>query len=342
MNLEKNLTTKIKEYAYDLGFSLIGITNSEEIGNIDFYNQWIENGYAGEMEYLKRNIEKRHNPKELLPETKSIVCLAYNYYTNYEPKKFKIAKYALNNDYHDFFKEKINLLFEYIKTLDPSITGRTYVDTAPILERELAVRAGLGWIGKNTLLVNNKKGSYFLLGEIFLNIDLNYDNPFNKNHCGSCNRCMIACPTNAIIKEGVLDASKCISYLTIESKNNIPEEHINNLNGYILGCDICQDVCPWNKTFASITHEENFQKRPWIDNLDIEDLLKLDQETFSKTFKNSPIKRAKLKGFLRNIIAMISKSKDKKYLSILDELAKNEEEIIKNQAILAIKKINEQ
>lgn len=190
------------------------------------------------------------------------------------------------------------------------------------------------------MLINNQKGSYFLLGELFLDIELEYDLPFEKNLCGSCNRCMEACPTNAIISEGVIDANKCISYFTIESKTEIPEALSDKTENYILGCDICQDVCPWNKKFSFLTTDDNFKIRPFLENAELDDFLSLDQDNFSKNFKNSPIKRAKLRGFLRNVISVISASKDKKFISILEEFLNHEDELIREQARISIKIIN--
>lgn len=332
---KKELSQKIKAYAQELGFDLVGITSSEKVESISFYNTWLENGFAGEMDYLKRNIEKRAEPELLLPNTKSIVCVGLNYYSKVETKGYKVAKYALGDDYHTFLKDKLQLLFDYIKKLVPELEGRVYTDTAPILERELAKRAGLGWLGKNTMLINRNKGSYFLLGEVFLNIALEYDT-FHQDLCGNCNRCMVACPTDALIEPKVLDSNLCISYLTIENKKEIPVNLAKKMENNIFGCDICQDVCPWNKKFAYHTTLTEVQPRSWLSEKEIEALLNFDQETFSKTFKNSPIKRSKLRGFLRNIISAISNSQELKYIPILEKLALHEDELVKKQALMTL------
>lgn len=335
---KKELSEKIKSYAKELGFELVGITSSEKITNISFYNNWISNGFASDMDYLKRNIDKRENPSLLFENTKSIVCVGFNYYTDYKPKKYKIAKYALNNDYHDFMKKKLESLLSYIHSFNPEAKGRAYVDTAPILEKPLAMRAGLGWVGKNTLLINNKKGSYFLLGELFLDIELDYDLPFSKSMCGACNKCINNCPTNALDEVNGLNSNLCISYLTIESKKEIPESLSGKTSKYIFGCDICQDVCPWNR-FAFLSNEDEVQARSWIDNMTIEEILNLKQEDFSRIFKNSPIKRAKLRGFLRNTLAMIGTTKDEKYIPLIKELVNHDDDMVKNQALITLKSI---
>lgn len=332
------LTEKIKQKAYELGFSLFGVTDSSNISDIDFYKQWIIDGYAADMDYLKRNIEKRENPQLLLENTKSIICVGLNYNQNINYDNFKIAKYALGDDYHFFLKDKLKELFLYIKELYPQVEGREYTDTAPILERSLAKRAGLGWIGKNTMLINPKKGSYYLLGELFLNIDLEYSNPI-KSFCGTCTRCIDACPTDALIEAGKLDSNLCISYLTIESKNEISENLTEKLENYIFGCDICQDVCPWNKSFATYSDLSETFPRDWIKEKTIDEILNMNQDEFSKIFKNSPLKRTKLKGLIRNTIAMISKTKNKKYIDILENIRYKHGDIVDKQIDIAIKKI---
>lgn len=334
----KELTEKIKIFSKELGFTLVGITTPEKVPDIDYYKSWLEEGFAGEMDYLKRNIEKREDPELLLPGTRSIICLGLNYYLPVSQNDFKVARYALGDDYHFFMKEMISHLIDKIKALVPEVKGRPYVDTAPILERSLAKRAGLGWIGKNTLLINPARGSYFLLGELFLNLELEYDQPV-RDHCGTCTLCIDACPTGAFVEAGKLDSNLCISYLTIEAKQEIPENLTGYMAGNIFGCDICQDVCPWNKKFSVPSEIKEIQPREWLKHKTPEDLLNMSREDFSRQFKNSPVKRPKLKGFLRNIIAVISSSKDKKYLPVLEKLTKHEDLVVRKQAEFAIKKL---
>lgn len=337
---KSEITHLIKKKSQELGFDLFGITSSENIEDISKYKTWIENGFAGEMDYLKRNIEKRENPELLFPETKSIICLGINYNQKIEFDEFKIAKYALGDDYHTFIKDKIRELFLFIKGFYPELIGREYTDTAPILERSLAKRAGLGWIGKNTMLINPQKGSYFLLGELFLNIELEYDSPI-KSLCGNCTRCIDSCPTDALISAGQLNSNLCIAYLTIESKNEIPDNLSDKMENYIFGCDICQDVCPWNKKFSSYSEINETLPREWITNKSLTDLLNMQQEEFSAIFKNSPVKRSKLKGLIRNVIAMISKSKNVQYIDILENIKSKHGEIVDKQIDLAMSKIKE-
>ncbi|GIW22151.1 MAG: epoxyqueuosine reductase [Candidatus Sericytochromatia bacterium] len=295
-NIEK-LTNQIKNYALEIGFDLVGITSPEEIEEFKYFKNSLDNGYLSGMEYLYKYQDKRKYPKLLFEDTKSIISLGLNYYTDFKQKNLKIAKYALGDDYHIFMKEKINLLLEYIKTLKNNVEGKVYVDTAPILERSLAKRAGLGWIGKNTMLINPKIGSYFYIGELFLNIELKYDNPI-KNYCGTCNECIKSCPTNAIVEPFVLNSNLCISYHTIESKDEKIPDNID-IKDNLFGCDICQDVCPWNKKFAKVSKLNQVQARSFFSNLkDI--ITNLTQEKFSTLFKNSAIKRAKFKGIMRN------------------------------------------
>lgn len=333
------ITENIKKEAQRLGFDLFGITSSAKIQDIDFYQSWVNNGYAAEMDYLKRNIDKRENPELLLPGTKSIICLGLNYNRKVNFNQFKIAKYALGDDYHTFLKNKIKQLFEYIKTIYPNVQGREYTDTAPILERSLAKRAGLGWIGKNSMLINPLKGSYFLLGELFLDIDLTANQNPIKNLCGNCTRCIDACPTDALISPSELNSNLCIAYLTIESKKEIPEQLSEKMSNYIFGCDICQDVCPWNKKFAYQSEFIETIPRDWIDNKSLIDLLNMEQDEFSKTFKNSPVKRSKLKGLIRNVIAMISSTKNPEYIPILENIKNKHDDIVSDQVDQTIKKI---
>ena len=338
MNQEQ-IRQNIQEEAHRLGFDLFGITTPEKITDINFYNQWLDNGFAGEMDYLKRNLEKRENPRLLLPGTKSIICLGMNYHQKIAFKDFKIAKYALGDDYHTFLKEQLHQLFLFIKNIYPHLEGREYTDTAPILERSLAKRSGLGWIGKNSMLINPLKGSYFLLGELFLNIDLEYNEKPFKNYCGNCTRCIDACPTSAIVAPGELNSNLCIAYLTIEAKTEIHPNLAAKMNEYIFGCDICQDVCPWNQKFAEESSIDQTKPREWINNKSIIELLEMEQAEFSQNFKNSPVKRSKLKGLIRNVIAMISKSENADYIPVLEKIRNKHGDIVNIQIESTIKNL---
>ena len=302
--IQKN-TEFIKTEAKKLGFSGCGISKarflSEEAKN---FEKWLSNGYQGSMSYLEKNIDKRLNPTILVPGSKSVISLAFNYFP---PKKlidnnnFIISKYAYGKDYHKVLKKKLKKLFFLMREKIGNIEGRVFVDSAPIHERAWAKLSGLGWVGKNSLLINKNQGSFFFLAEIICDLELEYDEPV-LNRCGNCSRCIDACPTDAITKAQVINAKKCISYLTIENKDNIPEELNDSMNNSIFGCDICQDVCPWNKN--SKPHEEiEFLPKKNLRKLRKKDWVELTEETFDRIFEGSAIKRTKYKGLKRNIRA---------------------------------------
>ena len=296
-------TEIIKRKAGDLGFSSCGISKirflKEEEKN---FEDWLNNGYQGSMNYLTKNFDKRLDPRKLVHGSKSIISLTYNYYP---PKKlvkknnFIISKYAYGKDYHRILKKKLRKLFFFIKENIGNVEGRVFVDSAPVHERAWAKLSGLGWIGKNSLLINKNMGSYFFIAEIISDLDLEYDSPVS-DMCGKCTRCIDACPTDAITKAQVIDAQKCISYLTIENKKEIPKELQKNMNGYIFGCDICQEVCPWNK-FSTPHNEESFLPNKEIKKYRKKDWIELTEETFNVIFKGSAVKRAKYSGLKRNI-----------------------------------------
>ena len=303
--IQKN-TEFIKTEAKKLGFSSCGISKarflSEEAKN---FEKWLSNGYQGSMSYLERNIDKRLDPTLLVPGSKSVISLAFNYFP---PKKlidnnnFIISKYAYGKDYHKVLKKKLKKLLFLMRERIGDIEGRVFVDSAPIHERAWAKLSGLGWVGKNSLLINKNQGSYFFLAEIICDLELEYDEPV-LNRCGNCSRCIDACPTGAITKAQVINAKKCISYLTIENKDNIPEELNDSMNNSIFGCDICQDVCPWNKN--SKPHEEiEFLPKKNLKKLRKKDWVELTEETFDRIFEGSAIKRTKYKGLKRNIRAV--------------------------------------
>ena len=307
--MSKNKITEIiKKKAVELGFSSCGISQARFLKEEEKkFEDWLNHGYHGSMDYLNKNFDKRLDPRKLVHGSKSVISLTYNYYP---PKKlvrknnFIISKYAYGKDYHKILKKKLRKLFFFMKENIGNIEGRVFVDSAPVHERAWAKLSGLGWIGKNSLLINKKMGSYFFIADIISDLDLEYDSPVS-DMCGKCTRCIDACPTDAITKAQVIDAQKCISYLTIENKKKIPKELQKNMNGYIFGCDICQEVCPWNR-FSKPHNEESFLPNKEIKKYRKKDWIELTEETFNIIFKGSAIKRTKYKGLKRNIKAYLN------------------------------------
>lgn len=292
------------ERATSYGFSEVRVSKAEfmeeEAQRLD---SWLKKGYQGEMSFLEEHFDKRVDPTKLIPGAKSVVSLLFNYYpeeTIETENNFKVARYAYGKDYHNFIRKKLRRLLRDLSGVVGNFNGRVFVDSAPILERDWAKRSGLGWIGKNTLLINKQKGSYFLLAELILDIEFEYDHPVT-DHCGTCTRCIDACPTNAIPEEGYfLDASKCISFLTIELKDKIPATFKESMNDWIFGCDICQEVCPWNR-FASPHAEDKLKPKVQLQEMRKSDWKEMTQEVFDQLFSGTPFKRVELERLQRNI-----------------------------------------
>ena len=283
---------KIEKRALELGFLGCGLVPVRKLGEEEErLRMWLDRGYQGDMSYLERNFEKRLDPSELVPGTKTMVCLAYNYFPRKLQKKEvpKIAKYAYGEDYHRVVKDRCYELLDYIKTLYPQIKSRIFVDSAPVMERQWAQLAGLGWIGKNSLILRKGTGSFFFLAEIFLDVLIESEIVLQSDHCGSCTRCIDACPTQAIVQDQVIDANKCISYLNIEKHGDLNNSEMGMMHGWLFGCDICQDVCPWNR-FSEPHNESRFEPSETI-NWDIEEWGKLEEQRFDNTFSKSPISR---------------------------------------------------
>ena len=300
-----NLSHIIKQKAFELGFSKIGIAKAqfyeEDKTNL---NYWLDNGYHGSMDWISRRRDEKSDIFKYYPNAKSVISVALNYFTGYSKDYFsnhKISNYAWGDDYHTLLKSKLYTLLDYIKNFDSNLNGICCVDTSPISEKVWAQRAGLGWIGKHTNLITKDFGTWVFLGEIVTNFELDYDKMFTTNLCGSCTACIEACPTDAIIGDYKLDANKCISYQTIENRKEIPNEFIGKMDDWIYGCDICQEVCPWNHRFSIISDETSFKPREFLKNNDINFIYNLNQEEFSKFFKNSAMKRTKHIGLKRNI-----------------------------------------
>lgn len=348
------LTEAIKAKAGELGFDLVGVTGAEPSAFAEEYRDWIAQGYAGEMEYLARNIERRLDPGELLPGARSIIVVGMNYYTDaeegpgtppHDPDRAIFARYARGDDYHDVMTKRLRELLRFLQEqAGPEAEGRVYVDAGPILEREVARRAGLGWFGKNTLLINTRRGSYFFLGEIVTNVALEHDMP-SVGGCGTCTRCLDACPTGAILEPYKIDSRRCLSYLTIELKGPLPEEFrpaLSASGNRIYGCDICQEVCPFNQRRSVPTTDPEFQPREITSNPRLVDLLLMSEEEFREKFKNSPAKRAKRRGLLRNVAIALGASDDPEAESALEQAATNDPEpLVREHAQWALDQINQ-
>ena len=300
-----NITERIKGKAHQLGFELVGVTPSHPPPDFDYFQWWLDQGYAGTMEYLKRGLERRGNPEIILPGVKSIICCAINYYTGDPPQGISdssrtIARYAWGEDYHEVILARLNQLEEFIQSeIDPKALTKSYVDTGAILERSYAERGGLGWIGKNTCLINNGLGSYLFLGELLTTLKLQYDHP-TFDQCGTCTRCLDACPTGALPEEYQMDARKCISYLTIEYRGEFTEEESKMTHQHLYGCDICQEVCPYNQRIPVTPLVEFQPTNPFLKQKP-EEWEYLDEEQFKQQTKNSSMNRIQWSQWRRNL-----------------------------------------
>ncbi len=303
----QDATNKIKAEATRLGFDACGIADAVYLDEDAIRLQaWLDKGYQGDMAYMERYFDLRTDPRKLVPGAKSVITLLLNYFPaqRQQVQAPKIAKYAWGLDYHYVIRNKLNELIAYIKENISTVEGRGFVDSAPVLERSWAIRSGLGWLGKNGNLITKHSGSFFFIATLITDLELTADAPFATDHCGTCTRCIDECPTKAIVAPGEIDGSKCISYLTIEQKDEeISKEFHDKMEGWMFGCDICQDVCPWNR-FSKPTTEAGFTPLPEVLNLSLQEWEEMTEETFKKTFKNSPISRPKYKGIQRNIRAL--------------------------------------
>lgn len=302
-NKKNHLTQKIKVEATRLGFSFCGISKAEFLEEeAPRLENWLKQNLHGEMYYMENHFDKRLNPRVLVEGSKSVISLMYNYYpsTQQRSDSYKISKYAYGEDYHHVIKDKLKELVQFITDEFGEINARIFTDSAPILERVWAKKSGLGWIGKNSMLINPKQGSFFFLAEIILDVEFDYDSPI-KDYCGTCTACVEACPTEAILPNKVVDGSKCISYFTIELKNEIiPKEVKGKFEDWMFGCDICQDVCPWNR-FSASTNELLFTPNQKLLNYTKKEWTEISEEIFNELFKKSAVKRTKFEGLKRNI-----------------------------------------
>lgn len=303
MQIQRN-TDLIRAEAQRLGFEFVGFARAERLEEeARKLEAWLQQGAHGKMAYMENHFDLRIDPTRLVPGAKSVICLTFNYFTpkkQHDPEAPKISRYAYGEDYHHVVKDRLNALLAFMQEQIGEINGRCFVDSAPVLEREWARRAGIGWNGRNTLTIHPKRGSNFFLAEIICDLPLLYDDPI-RDHCGTCRRCIDACPTQAISQEGyLLDASRCISYLTIELREEIPREFQDQTDNWMFGCDVCQDVCPWNR-FAKQHEEPSFEPPPDLLDMTKRDWIELTEETFGRVFRKSAVKRAKFAGLQRNI-----------------------------------------
>ncbi len=297
------ISNKIKQWAAELGFSHCGIAKAifleDEAPKLE---EWLKQNYQGEMHYMENHFDMRLDPRILVPEAKSVISLSYNYYTDLKQNSeaSKLSKYVYGEDYHHVVKDKLKILLQKIQQEIGDIHGRCFVDSAPVMERAWANRAGIGWIGKHSLLINKQQGSFFFLAELIVDAELEYDTAFITDHCGTCTACMDACPTDAIVENKVVDGSKCISYFTIELKDAIPAAYKDKFEDWMFGCDICQDVCPWNR-FAKPHNEPKFQPKQQLLSMNRKEWKEITEDVFNELFRNSAVKRTKYEGLKKNL-----------------------------------------
>ncbi len=345
------LETRIKDRARALGFELVGIAPAMPADGFDRLRAWLDRGYAGEMGYMQRHSDARRHPESILPNVCSVVMVGMNY----KPQAGRagsvsdrsathsgvIATYARGSDYHEVLRQRLKQLLKWVREERPECRGRAVVDTAPLLERDFARRAGLGWFGKNTMLIHKQLGSFFFLGGLLLDIELQTDTPFPTMHCGTCTACLDACPTQAFVAPGELDARRCISYLTIELRGSIPEALREPMGQWLFGCDVCQDVCPWNRK-APAGHEPLLQSHAEIAAIDPIELLGLSKEDFRRRFRGTALMRPGRAGMLRNAAIVLGNSGDESALSALERAMRDAEPVVREAAAWAHARIRAQ
>jgi epoxyqueuosine reductase len=308
---KSHLSSLIREQAREMGFDKVGIVPADSLEDEgERFMEWLVRGYHADMQWMARDVERRINPGQIFPEARSVIVVALNYHT---PDKHennsatgKVSRYAWGDDYHDVVGAKLRSLLSWVKECRPEVEGKVCVDIQPTMDKAWAVRAGLGWLGKHSNVITPDLGSWIFIGELLLNLELDYDLVQVEDHCGTCTLCIDACPTKAITEPYVVDSNKCISYATIELRAlELPSDIEENLSGWLYGCDICQDVCPWNR-FAQVTEEMRFAAREGNVNPKLTEILELTPETYAKRFRGSAMKRAKLSGLQRNARALLS------------------------------------
>src|SRR5688572_28607232 len=333
------LEERIKAQAFGLGFDLAGVARLGPADTAQAFDDWLARGYAGDMRYLPRWADKRRDTRLPFPGTVSAIVVAMDYGGRSEGGPG--ARSARGDAYHDVMTAKLDALHEWIAAeVQHTVHGKAYVDTGPLLERDLARRAGLGWFGKNTMLVNPELGSFFFLGALLVDLELEPDEPFEADRCGTCTRCLDACPTNALVEPRLLDATRCISYLTIELKGEIPETLREPMGSLLYGCDICQDVCPFNVKFAQELKEPAYAPRAAIAGRDARqlarELLAMTQEEFNRAFSKSPMKRAKLRGLKRNAAVVLGNAGMTEDADVLEHALQDEDSLVREHAVWAV------
>jgi epoxyqueuosine reductase len=341
-----SLEDRIKQQAQVLGFELAGIASATPADTFAQLDAWLDQGFAGEMGYMQRHGQARRHPSSILPEVRSLIMVGMNYLPGAgcaageaeAAPPGKVARYARGADYHDVLRRKLNALLAWIQHEVPGCAGRGVVDTAPLLERDFARRAGLGWFGKNTMLLNKRLGSYFFLGALLLDIELRPDAPHLTSHCGSCTACLDACPTGAFVAPGQLDARRCLSYLTIEVKGSVPDALRPHMEEWLFGCDVCQEVCPWNRK-APPGAEAALQPRPDLEAVDLVELLGLSEEAFRQRFRGTTLLRTRRRGLLRNAALILGNRGDPTALPALRRALDDPEPVVREAAQWAIARI---
>jgi len=345
------LTRRIKTRALELGFDLVGVAPAQTPPDVDAYRHWINQNFHGEMSYLSRPdaIAKRIEPGRVLPGVRSVVVVGVSYFgrdlppeIRNDPARGLIARYAWGWDYHDVLSPRLRQLADFVRTeVGGKISWKVYVDTGPVLERSFAVQAGLGFIGRNTMLISPDWGSYLFLGEILLDVELAYDEPDRRGTCGRCTRCLTACPTRAFVAPYVLDSRRCISYLTIELKGLIPSELRPLMGNWIFGCDVCQEVCPWVRKFSRPTSEPDLKPNPDPDRMAprLLSLINLDEDSFRQRFQGTPVWRARRRGLLRNAAVALGNWGDPAAVPALTQALSDPEPLVRGHAAWALERL---
>jgi epoxyqueuosine reductase len=337
---KRELTAGIRSEALSLGFSATGVARAQPFDG-ELFQEWLGRGYQGQMTYMERDTERRLDPARVLPEARSVISVALLYRRSDQPApggncRGQISRYAQGTDYHLVLEKKLNTLVASIGRLRPGCCTRICVDTGPVLEKAWAVRAGIGWQGKNTNILNRRLGSWFFLGEILTDVELEYDEPV-RDYCGSCHKCIDACPTGALVPY-LLDSRRCISYLTIELRADVPEEHREATGSWIFGCDICQDVCPWNRK-SPLSCEPEFQPDARSSETDLVALAGMTPEGFAERYRQTAIKRTKRRGLMRNVAVALGNTRDPEVVPALEHLLNSDDAMVRRHAAWALARI---